>query len=114
MLDVKRNEVYFSFYKMEESNLGITVDGQKNYNSKDEHSEFKVHTISNISIQNKNYFINKVSGGYLAESKDFTKKFSALFVPDNGFSSYILLGGSGFSSYKHLESEVKELGDELN
>lgn len=101
VLDVKRNEVYFSFYKMEESSLG---------NSKDERSEFKVHAISNISIQNKNYYINKVSGGYLADSKDFTKKFSALFVPDNGFSSYILLGGSGFSSYKHLESEVKELG----
>lgn len=105
VLDVKRNEVYFSFYKMEESSLG---------NSKDEYSEFKAHAISNITIQNKNYFINKVSGGYLAESKDFTKKFSALFVPDNGFSSYILLGGSAFSSYKHLESEVKELGDELN
>ncbi len=102
VLDVKRNEVYFSFYKVEESSLG---------NSKDERSEFKVHAISNISIQNKNYFINKFSGGYLAESKDFTKKFSALFVPDNGFSSYILLGGSGFSSYKHLESEVKELAD---
>ncbi|MBE3095311.1 MAG: tRNA (adenosine(37)-N6)-threonylcarbamoyltransferase complex dimerization subunit type 1 TsaB [Actinobacteria bacterium] len=101
LLDVKRNEVYFSFYKMEESSLG---------NSKDEHSEFKGHAILNISIQNKNYYINKVSGGYLAESKDFTKKFSALFVPDNGFSSYILLGGSAFSSYKHLESEVKELG----
>jgi len=101
LLDVKRNEVYFSFYKMDESSLG---------NSKDERSEFKVHAISNISIQNKNYSINKISGGYLAESKDFTKKFSALFVPDNGFSSYILLGGSGFSSYKHLESEVKELG----
>jgi len=101
VLDVKRNEVYFSFYKMEESSLG---------NSKDERSEFKVHAISNISIQNKNYYINKVSGGYLAESKDFTKKFSALFVPDNGFSSYILLGGSAFSSYKHLESEVKESG----
>ena len=101
LLDVKRNEVYFSFYKMDESSLG---------NSKDECSEFKVHAISNISIQNKNYFINKVSGSYLTESKDFTKKFSALFVPDNGFSSYILLGGSGFSSYKHLESEVKELG----
>ncbi|MBU4450866.1 MAG: tRNA (adenosine(37)-N6)-threonylcarbamoyltransferase complex dimerization subunit type 1 TsaB [Actinobacteria bacterium] len=101
VLDVKRNEVYFSFLKVEESSLG---------NSKDENSEFRVHAISNISIQNKNYFINKVSGGYLAESKDFTKKFSALFVPDNGFSFYILLGGSGFSSYKHLESEVKELG----
>ena len=101
LLDVKRNEVYFSFYKMDESSLG---------NSKDERSEFKVHAISNISIQNKNYSINKIFGGYLAESKDFTKKFSALFVPDNGFSSYILLGGSGFSSYKHLESEVKELG----
>jgi tRNA threonylcarbamoyl adenosine modification protein YeaZ len=102
LLDVKRNEVYFSFYKIEESNSG---------NSRDEHSEFKVHAISNISIQNKNYYINKVSGGYLADSKDFTKKFSALFVPDNGFSSYILLGGSAFSSCKHLESEVKELGD---
>ena len=101
VLDVKRNEVYFSFYKMEESSLG---------NSKDERSEFKVHAISNISIQNKNYYLNKVSGGHLAKSKDFTKKFSALFVPDNGFSSYILLGGSAFSSYKHLESEVKESG----
>ena len=101
VLDVKRNEVYFSFYKMEESSLG---------NSKDERSEFKVHAISNISIQNKNYYLNKVSGGHLAESKDFTKKFSALFVPDNGFSSYILLGGSAFSSYKHLESEVRESG----
>lgn len=102
VLDVKRNEVYFSFYKVEESSLG---------NSKDERSEFKVHAISNISIQNKNYFINKFSGGYLTESKDFTKKFSALFVPDNGFSSYILLGGSGFNSYKHLEAEVKELAN---
>ena len=102
VLDVKRNEVYFSFYKMEESSLG---------NSKDEHSEFKVHAISNITIQNKNYFINKVSGGYLVESKDFTKKFSDLFVPGNGFPSYILLGGSAFNSYKHLESEVKELSD---
>ena len=102
VLDVKRNEVFFSFFKVEESSLG---------NSKDEHSEFKVHAISNITIQNKNYFINKFSGGYLAESKDFIKKFSDLFVPDNGSSSYILLGGSAFSSYKHLESEVKELGD---
>ena len=101
VLDVKRNEVYFSFYKIEKNSLG---------NSKDGHSEFNVHAISNITIQNKNYFINKVSGGYLAESKDFTKKFSALFIPDNSFSSYILLGGSGFSSYKHLESEVQELG----
>jgi len=111
VLDVKRNEVYFSFYKMEESNIGITINGCKSQISKDERSEFKVHAISNISIQNKNYYINKVSGGYLAESKDFTKKFSALFVPDNGFSSYILLGGSAFNSYKHLESEVQELGD---
>ncbi|MGZ8517455.1 MAG: hypothetical protein ACXWWD_08900, partial [Chitinophagaceae bacterium] len=53
VLDVKRNEVYFSFYKMEESSLG---------NSKDGHSEFNVHALSNISIQNKNYFINKFSG----------------------------------------------------
>src|SRR3972149_4812139 len=68
VLDVKRNEVYFSFFKVEESSLG---------NSKDEHSEFKVHAISNITIQNKNYYINKVSSGYLAESQDFTKKFSA-------------------------------------
>jgi tRNA threonylcarbamoyl adenosine modification protein YeaZ len=105
VLDVKRNEVFFSFFKVEESILG---------NSKDEHSEFKVHAISNITIQNKNYYINKISGGYLAESKDFIKKFSALFVPDNCFSSYILLGGSGFNSHKHLESEARELVDELN
>jgi len=110
VLDVKRNEVYFSFYKVKESNIGITINGQKSQNREDRHSEFKVHAISIISIQNKNYCINKVSGGYLAESKDFTKKFSALFVFDNGFSSYILLGGSGFSSYKHLESEVRQLG----
>jgi len=113
VLDVKRNEVYFSFYKMEESNIGITINGRKSRNSEDERSEFKIHTISNISIQNKNYCINKVSDSYLAESKDFVKKFSALIVPgnaDNGFSSYILLSGSGFSSYKHLEAEVKELG----
>ena len=110
VLDVKRNEVYFSFYKMEESNIGITINGCKSQISEDRHSEFKIHTISNISIQNKNYCINKVSDSYLAELKDFTKKFSALFVPDNGFSSYILLGGSAFSNYKHLESEVKESG----
>ena len=114
VLDVKRDEVYFSFFKVEESNIDIIINGRKSQNSENRHSEFKVHTISNISIQNKNYYINKVSGCYLAESKDFTKKFSALFIPDNGFSSYILLGGSGFSSFKHLESEVKELGDSLS
>jgi tRNA threonylcarbamoyl adenosine modification protein YeaZ len=111
VLDVKRNEVYFSFYKIKESVSSIKVNSRKNYDNKDEHPGFKIHTISNISIQNKNYCINKISCGYLAESKDFTKKFSSLFVPDNGFSSYILLGGSGFSIYKHLGPEVRELGD---
>jgi tRNA threonylcarbamoyl adenosine modification protein YeaZ len=110
VLDVKRNEVYFSFYKIEENDLSITVNGQKNYNSKDDHSEFKIHAISNISIQNKNYFINKVSDGHLTESKDFVKKFRALIVSNNNFSSYILLGGSGFSDCKHLEAEIKDLG----
>ncbi len=85
VLDVKKNEVFFAFFKVEESNLGIAVDG-------------------------KNYSVNKFSDGCLVGSKDFIKKFSDLFFPDCSFSSFILLGGSGFSSYKHLESEVKELG----
>ncbi|MCL4416733.1 MAG: tRNA (adenosine(37)-N6)-threonylcarbamoyltransferase complex dimerization subunit type 1 TsaB [Actinobacteria bacterium] len=111
MLDVKRNEVFFSFFKAEESGLDVAAADRKNYDnryehpeSRDEHQGFKAHTISTITIQNKNYFINKFSGGYLTESKDFTKKFNTLFVPDNGFSSYTLMGGSGFSGHEHFES----------
>jgi len=109
VLDVKRNEVFFSFFKVGKSGTGMATNSLKSQNSEDKHSEFKIHNILDITAQNKNYFINKVSDGYLAESKDFAKKISALFVPDDGFSTYILLGGSGFGGCNHLESEVREL-----
>jgi len=114
VLDVKRGEIYFSFYKMDEGSLDLTSGSHKNHNSKDDHSEFKSYPVAPIIIQNKNYFIKKVSNNYLSGSKDFIKKFSTSFIYDDDFSSYILLGGSGFNSYRHLESEVNKLNDELN
>jgi tRNA threonylcarbamoyl adenosine modification protein YeaZ len=113
VLDVKRNEVFFSFYKIKESCLGISGDSQDNHNNEDKHSESKVQVL-NITILKKDYLIKKFSGDHLVESKDFVKKFSALIVPDKSFPSYILLSGSAFNSYKYLESEVKKSVDELN
>lgn len=121
ILDVKRDEVYFSFYNVEECSVDTGVEGKKSYNNKDEYSGnkvecsgFKVYTILNINIQNKSYSVNRISKGYLAESKNFTGKFSSLFIPDKNFFSCILLGGNGFSSYKYIESEVNKLGGALN
>jgi tRNA threonylcarbamoyl adenosine modification protein YeaZ len=121
ILDVRRDEVYFSFYDIEECSTDTDFQSRKNYNNKDKyydikdkHPGFKVYEILNINIQNKNYSVNRISEGYLTESKNFTSKFSSLLIPDKDFFTYILLGGNGFSSYKHIESEVNKLNDKLN
>jgi len=96
LLDVKRSELFFSFYQVSF------------------YSDEKEKTIE-ISADGKVYFLNKFTRNYLMDSENFISGFGKLLLSaelnlTDINKTLIIAGGTAFNSYKTLNHDIKKLG----
>jgi len=96
LLDVKRNELFFSFYTV-------------SY-----HAYSKEKTIE-LSANGKAYFLNKFTRNHLIDSESFISDFNKLLLSaelnlTDINKILIITGGTAFNFYKTLKQDIKRLG----
>ena len=95
VLDVKRSELFFSFYMVSF------------------YDDEKEKTIE-ILVNGKPYFLNKFTRNYLIDSENFISDFSKLLLSaqlnlTDINKTLIIAGGTAFDSYKMLVQDMKRL-----
>ena len=106
-LDVRKEELYYSFYEIA-IEKGTASDGcEKNY-----------RPISEIEIGNCGYSVINISGNYLVQKDLFNEKISGLFsdeyfrLPDIEGMVYkdarLIIGGNCLNNYKEMLSELAD------
>ena len=96
VLDVKRDELFFSFY-------GVSY-----------YPDTKEKTIE-LSVGRKAYFLNKTTRNYLVDSESFILTFNKLLLSTELNLTdinkvLIIFSGTAFNSYKTLNQDIKRLG----
>jgi tRNA threonylcarbamoyl adenosine modification protein YeaZ len=94
VLDVKRNEVFFSVY---EANLV------------GDSSTLFMHTSGENTI-----FVNKVSGDHLVDCESFAYELDKIFLSEPiivtvGSKPAVFVSGTGFLNYKHLFKDIRKI-----
>jgi tRNA threonylcarbamoyl adenosine modification protein YeaZ len=94
VLDVKRNEVFFSIYE-----ASLTGDN----NSLLEH-KFGENT----------FFVSKVSGDHLVDCENFSSELDRIFLSEPiivtvGRKPAVFVSGTGFLNYKHLFKDIRKI-----
>jgi tRNA threonylcarbamoyl adenosine modification protein YeaZ len=94
VLDVKRNEVFFSIYE-------ASLTGGDN--------TFFTHKFGENTI-----FLSKVSGDHLIDSESFSNELDRIFLSEPiivtvGGKPSVFVSGTGFLNYKHLFKDIRKI-----
>jgi hypothetical protein len=94
VLDVKRNEVFFSIYQASLAGEDISLFTHK----------FGENTI----------FVSKVSGDHLVDSESFADELDRIFLSEPiivtvGGKPAVFVSGTGFLNYRHLFKDIRKI-----
>jgi tRNA threonylcarbamoyl adenosine modification protein YeaZ len=94
VLDVKRNEVFFSIYQ-------ASLAGEDN-------------SLLNYKFGENTIFISKVSGDHLADSESFSNELDRIFLSEPiivtvGRKPSVFVSGTGFLNYRHLFKDIRKI-----
>ena len=102
-LDVRKEELYYSFYNLASPNQGKTKDDD-------------ITVIAEVVIGGKPYIVNRLNGIYLVQKASFIREIEELLEGDNfGLSNgkgkeysqvRVILGGNCVLNYRELISEL--------
>ena len=97
VIDVKRDELYFSVYEATFSDYGQPA------------------SVCRVKIKDSSIYMRKVTADFLADYESFSQKLeevllSGSLILSGPAQTAIYCGGTAFDSYGHLATDIKKLG----
>lgn len=127
-LDVRKSEIYFSFYEIapEKNNIDSKPVDSKNKKiiSRNDYIDFKLEGshIAKTEIKGEKYCIKRVGDYYLVGKDNFIIKFSKFYKNDilkmphtdrKFVNPLIIIGGNAYTSYRDMMSGLTDAGKSL-